>query len=72
MTEDDDLPVPSPCRKQCQLHPIDKICLGCFRRIEEIADWARLDTPARREVVAALPARRAAWEANRRSHRRWR
>lgn len=72
MTEDDDLPVPSPCRKQCQLHPIDKICLGCFRRIEEIADWARLDTPARREVVAALPDRRAAWEANRRSHRRWR
>lgn len=59
---DPDLPVPSPCRRQCQLHPIDKLCLGCFRRIEEIADWARLDEDARRRIVDELPGRRAAWE----------
>lgn len=62
MTDPDDFPVRSPCRKQCQLHPIDKICLGCFRKIEEIADWARLDNDTRQRIVDALPERRAAWE----------
>lgn len=71
MTDPDDAPVSSPCRRQCQLHPIDKICLGCFRRIEEIADWARLDNPERARIVAELPERRKAWEAGRGRRRRF-
>ncbi len=66
---DPDDPVPSPCRRQCQLHPIDRVCLGCFRTIDEISDWARLDTPARARIVGELPARRAAWEKTPRRRR---
>ena len=61
--------VSSPCRRKCQLHPIDQICLGCFRKIEEIADWARLDQAARARIVAELPGRKAAWEAGSRRRR---
>ncbi len=64
-------PIRSPCRKQCQLHPIDRVCLGCFRRIEEIADWARFDDVERARIVAELPGRKAAWEAGRGRRRRF-
>jgi predicted Fe-S protein YdhL (DUF1289 family) len=36
-------------------------CRGCFRTLDEIAAWSVLDVPARRAVLAALPARRALW-----------
>jgi len=70
MTDLDATPIPSPCRKQCQLHPVDKICLGCFRRIEEIADWARFDGATRERIIAELPTRRRDWET-RRARREW-
>ena len=63
MTEDDDLPVASPCRKQCQLHPIEKLCLGCFRTIDEIGSWTRYSDAKRQAITAELPARRQAREA---------
>lgn len=63
-------PVRSPCLRKCQLHPIDRICIGCFRKIEEIADWARFDNDERTRIVEALPERRVEWETTRR--RRWR
>mgnify|MGYP001765831210 CR=1 FL=1 len=50
----------SPCRKQCQLHPIEKVCFGCFRTIDEISSWARYSDARRQKIMAALPARRAA------------
>jgi predicted Fe-S protein YdhL (DUF1289 family) len=34
-------------------------CVGCFRTLGEIAAWSVLDAPAKRAVLAALPARRA-------------
>lgn len=54
--------VASPCRKLCQLHPIERVCLGCFRTIDEISKWARLSEAKRAAIVADLPARRAARE----------
>jgi predicted Fe-S protein YdhL (DUF1289 family) len=63
MTDPDEPPIRSPCLRKCQLHPIDKICLGCFRKLEEIADWARFDHATRERIMAELPARRRAWEA---------
>ena len=72
MTDDtDDTPIRSPCRRKCQLHPIDRMCLGCFRRIEEIADWARFDHATRERIMAELPARKADWEAGRGRRRRF-
>ncbi|TBW40940.1 DUF1289 domain-containing protein [Siculibacillus lacustris] len=53
-------PIPSPCRRECQLHPIEKQCLGCFRTIDEISRWIRLSEAERTRITADLPARRAA------------
>ena len=36
------------------------VCIGCFRTLDEIAEWSRLDDAGKRAVLAALPARRAA------------
>lgn len=55
-------PVASPCRKQCQLHPIEKLCLGCFRTIDEIGRWTRYSDARRQAIIAELPARRQARE----------
>ena len=72
MTDLDDVPLRSPCLKKCQLHPIDQICLGCFRRLEEIADWARFDNDERGRIIAELPARKVEWEKKQAGRRRWR
>ena len=36
----------------------NRYCQGCFRTIEEITAWARLDDPARARIVAAVAERR--------------
>lgn len=55
-------PIASPCRKLCQLHPIEKVCFGCFRTIDEIASWAKFSDTRRAKIMADLPARRAVHE----------
>jgi predicted Fe-S protein YdhL (DUF1289 family) len=35
------------------------LCVGCLRTIDEIAAWSVLDDGARRDVLAAIAARRA-------------
>jgi hypothetical protein len=52
--------VPSPCISVCTLDAAGTVCLGCYRTCDEIALWSVLDADARRVVLAALPARRAA------------
>lgn len=54
--------IASPCRKQCQLHPIERVCFGCFRTIDEISSWARYSDARRKKIMDELPARRAAHE----------
>jgi len=51
---------PSPCISVCALLEPQGICLGCFRTLEEIAQWSVLDAAGKRAVLAALPARRVA------------
>lgn len=53
-------PIASPCRRLCQLHPIERVCHGCFRTIDEISKWAKLGDARRARIMAELPARRAA------------
>ena len=36
--------LPSPCVSVCSMDPDSGLCRGCFRTLEEIADWA-LQTP---------------------------
>ena len=49
--------IESPCVKVCVIHPDPEICVGCFRTRAEIAGWSRMSPEARREIMAALPAR---------------
>lgn len=49
--------VESPCVKLCVIHPEERLCVGCFRTIEEISNWSRLTHAARSAVIADLPTR---------------
>jgi len=51
--------VPSPCISVCVVDPDGALCLGCFRTLDEIAEWSLLDADAKRRILAALPAREA-------------
>ena len=52
--------VPSPCVSVCTMDAASGVCVGCCRTLDEIAAWSVLDAEAKRTVLAALPARRAA------------
>jgi uncharacterized protein len=43
-------PVPSPCNSVCRIDPRTQWCEGCFRTLDEIAAWGRLDDAQRRIV----------------------
>ncbi|QLQ19249.1 MAG: DUF1289 domain-containing protein [Exiguobacterium profundum] len=49
--------VQSPCVKLCVVHPEERICVGCFRTIEEISTWSRLTPEERKAIMAELPSR---------------
>jgi predicted Fe-S protein YdhL (DUF1289 family) len=49
--------IESPCVKLCVVHPEARICVGCYRTIDEIAQWSRMTHEERATVMAALPAR---------------
>jgi len=51
--------VESPCIKICVIHPEARLCTGCLRSIDEITAWSRMTPEARRDVMAALPERKA-------------
>jgi predicted Fe-S protein YdhL (DUF1289 family) len=53
-------PVASPCISVCRLDEASGLCVGCLRTLDEIAAWSLLDDDGKRDVIAALPARRAA------------
>lgn len=49
--------VQSPCVKLCTIHPAERICVGCFRSIDEISAWSRMTPAERSKIMADLPAR---------------
>ena len=42
--------VPSPCISICRMNATTGWCEGCFRTLDEIAAWGRLDDEGKREV----------------------
>ena len=52
--------VQSPCINLCKMDAANGYCQGCFRTLEEITAWSRLDDPARARIVAAACERREA------------
>ena len=51
--------IESPCVKICVVHPEARICTGCLRSIDEITRWSKMSHEERREVMDALPERKA-------------
>jgi predicted Fe-S protein YdhL (DUF1289 family) len=49
--------IESPCVQICVVHPETRICTGCYRTIDEITDWSRMTSEARRNIMYDLPAR---------------
>lgn len=47
----------SPCVKVCVIHPVEGLCVGCLRTLDEIAGWGAMDAAARHALLEALPAR---------------
>jgi predicted Fe-S protein YdhL (DUF1289 family) len=42
--------VPSPCVSICRMDPSSELCEGCFRTLDEIALWGRMEEKSKREV----------------------
>lgn len=52
----------SPCIASCKLNN-DKICIGCYRHIEEIVDWNKRSDAEQLQIIAGLNARKAQVDA---------
>ena len=61
--------IESPCVKICIVNPQSRLCMGCFRSIDEIKDWSVMSPHQRREIMDALPAREADAKPKRRGGR---
>jgi predicted Fe-S protein YdhL (DUF1289 family) len=46
----------NPCIAVCRLDPATGVCIGCGRRIDEIASWPDLDDTARARILARCRA----------------
>ena len=49
--------VPSPSISLCRLDE-QKVCLGCFRHVEDIREWRSADDQRRRVIVAQAERRK--------------
>ncbi|MBL4768729.1 MAG: DUF1289 domain-containing protein [Rhodobacteraceae bacterium] len=49
--------IESPCIQICVVHPVERICTGCYRSIDEISRWSRMTAAERKAVMDELSAR---------------
>jgi predicted Fe-S protein YdhL (DUF1289 family) len=53
----DDEPAPSPCISVCRMDAASGLCEGCFRTLDEIAAWSRLDESGKRAAWQRIAQR---------------
>ncbi len=58
--------IESPCVKICVVNPKARLCVGCWRSLDEIRDWTRMTPQERRDVMAQAPQREASLAPKRR------
>ena len=51
--------IESPCIKICVVHPVERICTGCYRSIDEIGVWSKMSPEVRAAIMQDLPKRAA-------------
>jgi predicted Fe-S protein YdhL (DUF1289 family) len=49
--------VPSPCISVCKMDQSTGLCRGCYRTLDEIAQWSRLDDSAKRGIWTHIEQR---------------
>lgn len=54
--------VKSPCISVCRMNAANGLCDGCWRTLDEIAAWSRLDEAGRRVVAERALLRRPVTE----------
>ncbi|WP_017999439.1 DUF1289 domain-containing protein [Paracoccus sp. N5] len=51
--------VSSPCIRICRIDAESRLCIGCWRTLDEIAAWGGMTEAQRLAVMASLAARKA-------------
>jgi uncharacterized protein len=51
--------IATPCVKVCVVDGESGLCMGCYRQLSEVAQWARLSDDERAAIMADLPTRRS-------------
>ena len=49
--------IQTPCTKVCTIDPVSRLCVGCGRTLDEIAQWSALTEGERVRLMAELPRR---------------
>ena len=49
--------IPSPCINVCRIDPVQSVCSGCFRSLDEIAAWSLADDETKRQIWARVAER---------------
>ena len=52
-------PIETPCIKVCVVDGESGLCMGCYRKLTEVAAWGRLSDAERQAIMIALPERRS-------------
>ena len=52
-------PVMTPCIKLCIVDGESGLCMGCYRKLSEVAAWGRYSDAERETIMAVLPERRS-------------
>ena len=47
----------TPCIKVCVIDPVGRLCTGCGRSLQEIAQWGGMSETERLAIMAKLPER---------------
>ncbi len=50
--------IPSPCVKICVLDPDTRMCRGCFRTIDEVAEWVEYSPEEKLAVLERVAQRK--------------
>lgn len=51
-------PIKTPCIKVCVVDGESGLCLGCYRKLNEVAAWGRFTDTERDAIMAELPDRK--------------
>ncbi len=48
----------TPCVKICSIDPATRLCIGCWRTLDEIGRWSQIGSDERRRIMSEAPRRR--------------